>query len=157
MLFKADKSSRMSIPKNKTVHGIEIKKVPVGRYITAIKEMEELPSLIVQECFPGKSLEEILAAFQLVEQAQVISMVTKLLVIAPEHIVSACCSIVGMDPSDVMERLTPKELADVMKEFWTVNDLSDFFGDVWGLLKKALPTLLSTGSSGGSPSEKASA
>lgn len=155
MFRKADKSARMSLPKAKAVHGVEIKKVPIGRYIAAIKDMEELPALIVQECFPGKSLEGILASLREVDQAEVIALVSRLLVVAPAHAVRAICGIIGADEQDVLERLTPKELADVVREFWVLNDMSDFFADVWGLLKRALPTL-TTGSSDGSPSEQAS-
>ena len=43
-----NKSAAMSLPKNKKVHGIEIKKVPVGKYIAAMREMEELPGIIVR-------------------------------------------------------------------------------------------------------------
>lgn len=150
-LFGKNKSAEMSLPKPKMVHGIEIKKVPIGQYIRAMKEMEEIPRLIVEECFPDKSAADIIAMFTTIDQGVLIALIGKLLVVLPGHIVEALCSIIGIDVDTAMNKLTPKELMDIVKEYWKMNDMSDFFGNVWGLIKAKLPTLI-TGFKNGSPS-----
>lgn len=153
--FKKDKSTQMTMPEPKMVHGIEVKKVPVGQYIKAMKQMEDLPRVIVEECFPGKSMAEVLGMFTSADEGAVVTLLGKLLVVLPEHIVDALCSIMGLDGDIVMNNLTPKELLDVLKAYWQLNDMSDFFKGVWGLIKGKLPTL-TTGFKNGSPLEKAS-
>ena len=150
-----NKSSAMSLPKNKKVHGIEIKKVPVGKYIAAMREMEELPGIIVRELFPGKSMADILLEFSNANEEFAVALLGKLLIVLPEKLLEALCSIVDIDVNTAIEQLTPKELLDIMREFWKINELSDFFKSVSGLIKQKLPTQ-NTGSSDGSPLQKAS-
>lgn len=156
MFFKRDKSTDMTLPEVRVVHGIAIRKVPVGQYIRAMKQMEDLPRVIVEECFPGQSMADVLTMFTAVDEGVLVTLLGKLLVVLPEHLVDALCSIIGLDKEVVLNNLTPKELLDVIQAYWAENDMSDFFKGVWGLIKAKLPTLI-TGSSAGSPSEKASA
>jgi hypothetical protein len=148
-IFNKKKSTDMSLPQAMRIHGIEIKKVPVGQYIKAMKEMEDLPRLLVEECFPGKSIADIIAILTSTDQAMLMALIGRLIIVLPSHIVEALCSIVGIPIETAMENLTPKELKDVVKDFWKLNDLTDFFGSVWELIKAKLPTLIS-GSSVGS-------
>jgi hypothetical protein len=146
----------MSLPKSKTVHGVEIKKVPVGKYLSAMRELEELPGRIINSLFPGKSLDEILASFSGATDDTVINLAITLLRVAPEHAIEALAVILSLDAEVIKNNLTPKELSDVVKAFWELNDMTDFFADVSGLLKKMLPTLIANGSRSGSPSERPS-
>ena len=150
-----NKSAAMSLPKNKKVHGIEIKKVPVGKYIAAMREMEELPSIIIHELFPGKSMADIMADFSRADEEFAIGLMGKLLIVLPEKLLEALCSVIGISAQVAMEQLTPKELLDITREFWKINELSDFFKSVSGLIRQKLPTQ-NTGSSDGSPLQKAS-
>jgi hypothetical protein len=152
-MFFQNKSVGMSLPQTKTVHGVEIKKVPVGRYINALKKSEELPAVICEKCFPGESLDTVVKAFMNAEKDTVITVVGKLLVVAPELIVSVMCDIMDLDFETTINTYTPKELLDIGLAFWELNDLSDFFGRVWGLLKAMLLTQ-NIGYKSGSPLPK---
>ena len=153
-LFK-NKSAGMSLPRVSKIHGIEIKKVPIGQYIAAMREMEDLPSVIISELFPGQNMAEIISGLTSADEGFAISLLGKLLVVLPERLVEAVCEILSLDNDMVMNTLTPNELLDVLKEFWELNDLTDFFKSVSGLLKIKLPAQ-KIGSSDGLPSEKAS-
>lgn len=155
-IFNKDKSTQMSVPKAKYIHGIEVQKTPVGRYIRAMKDMEELPAVLVQQCFPGQSLDDVLHMLADADQNTMIVLLGKLLTVLPEHLVNAVCNIMDIDTEVAMNQLTPKELLDVFQAFWEMNDLSDFFASVWGILKKKLPTQ-NTGSKNGLRQAKASA
>ncbi len=155
MALFQNKSAAMSLPKSRKIHGIEIKKVPIGRYIEAMREMEDLPGLIVHELFPGKSMAEIMQSFTEADEGFAISLLGKLLVVLPERLIEVICRVVGLEKEAALERLTPKELLDIVQAFWALNDLTDFFRSVSGLLKAKLPAQ-KTGSSDGSPSRKAS-
>lgn len=137
------KSAAMSLPETQTIHGVEIKKVPVGQYIRAMKQMEDLPRIIVEECFSGKSMADVIALMANANEAVVVSLLGKLLIVLPEHLVKALCSIIGLDVETALDKLTPKELFDVVKAYWELNEMSDFFDNVSGLIKAKLPTLIS--------------
>lgn len=139
-LFAKDKSTQMSMPQSRMVHGVEIKKAPVGQYIQAMKGMEELPTTLMHACFPDKTLEDVVDIFRTVDEEEILPLLSRCLVSLPEHLIMAVCDIIGLDKGIAMNKLTPKELMDVFCVFWEVNELSDFFKNVWELLKKKLPT-----------------
>ncbi|MGE5494616.1 MAG: hypothetical protein ACM3S4_04875 [Burkholderiales bacterium] len=152
--FSKNKSAGITLPKSKTVHGIEVKKVPVGKYLSAIRELEELPAAIISDLFPSKKFGDIMAELVELTDESLIRIATRLLVIAPEYVVNALAIIIDVDKDLIKNTLTPKELCDVVKTYWELNDMTDFFGTVSGLIKAKLPTLIS-GSNVGSPSPKA--
>lgn len=140
-MFFRDKSVKVTLPETKMVHGVEIKKVPVGRYINALKKQEELPAVILDTCFPGKSIDEIAAMFMSADRDTIIYVAGRLLASAPELAVSILCEIIGLDYEHTINTYTPTELLDIATAFWEVNDLSDFFKRAWALIKEKLLTL----------------
>lgn len=150
------KSANISLPKAAIVHGIEVRKVPIGRYLTAMRELEELPGIIIGELFPGKTISDIFAEITTITDEKLLQVTLKLITVAPEHIIEALAMVLDVDKTMLMDTLTPKELCDVIREYWSMNEMSDFFGVVLGLIKKKLPALPipNTGSSAGSPLAK---
>ncbi len=154
-IFGMNKSTGITLPKSKIVHGIEVKKVPVGKYLSAMRELEELPGVIINELFPGKQFSEIMDGLTKMTDESLIRILTRLFIIAPEYVVNTISLILDVDKEIIKNSLTPKEFCDVVKEYWALNDMTDFFGTVSGLIKAKLPALI-TGSKNGSPSPKAS-
>jgi plasmid maintenance system antidote protein VapI len=154
--LKNNRSLGVTLPKGKRVHGIEVKKVPIGVYLAAMRELEELPGQIISELFPGTSVTDIMAQLMELTDESLIRIITRLLVIAPEYAVNTLAAVIGADKDVIKNTLTPKEFCDVIKAYWAMNDMTDFFADVSGLIKRKLPTLIS-GSKNGSLSPKPSA
>ncbi len=154
-MFGKNKSTGITLPKSNIVHGIEVKKVPVGKYLSAMRELEELPGVIVNELFPGKQFNEIMKELTKMTDESLVRILTRLFIIAPEYVVNTISLILDVDKETIKNSLTPKEFCDVVKEYWALNDMTDFFGTVSGLIKAKLPALI-TGSKNGSPSPKAS-
>ena len=42
-------SEKLSLPKSEIVHGIEVKKLPCGKYFEAIEILKELPTNFIDE------------------------------------------------------------------------------------------------------------
>lgn len=141
MLFKRDKSVGVSLAENQILHGVEIKKVPVGKYIQALKKAEDLPGAVLSSVFPDMNIDDIINSISGINRDEVIVLFGRLLTTAPEIIVDTMCSIIGIDSEFVLDELTPKEFLDVCQAFWKLNDLSDFFANVWRLIKPKLSTL----------------
>lgn len=158
-IFKRNTSANISMPKPKTVHGIEVKKVPIGVYLDAMREIESLPMDILQDLFPGKTMTEVIAELMTLTDTGMANIITRLLKVAPEYIITMLSVILGVDKARIRDYLTPKEVCDVFKEYWAMNDMSGFFADVSGLLTPILGKLPTpnTGSSAGSPLPKRSA
>jgi len=155
-IFNKNASANISMPKPKLVHGIEVKKVPIGVYLDAMGELEGLPMEILQELFPGKNMTEVIAQLMTLTDAGLANVIMRLLKVAPEYIITVLAKILGVDKARIRDGLTPKEVCDVAKEYWKMNDMTDFFANVSGLILPMLEKLPTpnTGSKNGSPLPK---
>jgi hypothetical protein len=151
--FRKDKSMSVSLPKAQTVHGIEVKKAPIGQYLAAMREMEELPLQLIRDLFPGKTLTEIIAEFTTFTDDNLAELFVRILIVVPEKLIKVFVAITGIHEERIMD-LTPKEGVDVFKAWWALNDMTGFFADAAGLIKKLLPPIRGIGSSAGSQSER---
>ena len=148
-----EKSVKMSLPGTKKVHGVEIKKVPLGRYIEVMKELEDLPMELFQACFPDMTVEQLLSSLSSANKDTMLSLSGRVMSRAPGAIVRLFCGLMDMTEERALA-FTPAEYLDILTAFWAVNDLSGFFGKAWGLVQKRIPTR-NTGFKSGSPSPKA--
>ena len=146
-----DKSAAMTLPEARIVHGVEVRKVPIQQYITALQQLESLPKLLIEECFPGKKAAEALASLLSFNPEDFVGLLGRILVVAPSNMVDALCLMLGLEAETIKNEKTPNEFKDIVKAYWELNDMTDFFVDVWGLIKKKLLPTLNGGSSAGSP------
>lgn len=123
---------RTSIPKTKNIHGIEIKKLPMGAYLDAIESIKSLPEILFQKSFPGLTPDQVLSKFKKMDQDMLIEVVGNLLVSVPEQALRFMSALIGVE----YERLRDDPdiglngIKDIIKEFWKINDMQSFFSDV---------------------------
>ena len=123
MFFKKDKSIHMSIPKSYELYGVTIRKLPIAKYIAVLREVNDLPSLLLGELFPeGSNLNDSLERLQNLDRSTTLALIGRLL-----------------DPY-CENPLSLSELAEIIQAFWEINDMSDFFQTVQSLSRKAAPT-----------------
>ncbi len=124
------KTLKISNPEPKTVHGIVIKKQPIGKWLELTHFLEDLPRSIIQKMFPDQGPQEVLDYFKgfAEEPGRLLELLILLLGAMPAEIISLMCELMEADKDDVLQRLTPNEFVEVITEFWKVNDLTDFFG-----------------------------
>jgi len=121
----AEKSGEsLSLNKVKKIHGVEIKKMPCGKYFEALQTLKNLPEDFIKELSDNKQdfkLSEMLTI------ENIMNLITKLLIILPDFTFSFLSRLVGIDEDKMRNELTPKELIDIVKEFWKMNELESFF------------------------------
>jgi len=128
------KSFRISVPKGKVLHGIEVKKQPVGRYFEVMERMGTIIYEVLSEAFPGMTPSNILAYFVTMTPDKLQETTVKFMTLVPKRFVAILRSIVGADDNPNWDNLTPTEMMEVVKEFWALNDLSDFFKNARSVL-----------------------
>ena len=52
MLFRTDKSLKTSLPLQKTMYGVAVTKLNVGRFLQVLQAAENLPSMLLEKLFP---------------------------------------------------------------------------------------------------------
>lgn len=164
MLFKKDKSIHMSIPKSYSLYGVTIRKLPIAKYIAVLREVNDLPSLLLGELLPDNgNLIDLLENLQSFDRSTILSLCGRLLKVVPEEFCKILSQLLDIPEErlldvDCQNPLSLSELAEIIEAFWKVNDMSDFLMTVQSLTKKATParSKANTGFRDGSQSPKVS-
>jgi len=139
---------RKSIPKSKIIHGIEIKKLPLGAYLDAIDSIKNLPEILLEKSFPGLTPDQVLNKFKSMDQDMLIQVASNLLVTIPEQALRFIAKLIGTEYEVLRNdsKIGLNGIKDIIKEFWKINDMQSFFKDVWKALQGSLMKQTNTGS-----------
>lgn len=148
----------MSIPKSYTLHGVTITKLPIAKYIAVLREINDLPSLLLGELFPeGSNLNDSFERLQNLDRSTTLALIGRLLKVVPEEFCKILSQLLDIPEERLLDvncenPLSLSELAEIIEAFWKVNDMSDFLMTVQSLTKKATParSKANTGFSDGS-------
>ena len=158
-MFRKNRSLEISAPKDKIIHGVYVRKLPICKYIKLLHAMEELPQLLIGKAFPGKGVDDMFKYFANLSKDGFMELISRLLAVVPEELMKLLSELLEIPIERLLEdrpdALSPKELLDVICYFWDLNDMTDFFENarqLAGRLKAA-----NIGSSAGSQPPKASA
>lgn len=129
--------SNESLSLNETVkmYGVEIKKMPCGKYFEALQTLKNLPEDFIQELSDNKQdfrLSEMLSLDNL------INLITKLLMIAPKFLFGFLSKLLDIEEDYIKNELSPTELVEICKKFWEINKLESFFDQ----MKPAMKSLM---------------
>lgn len=130
-MFKSNEN--LSLSKTKKMYGVEIKKMPCGKYFEALQTLKNLPEGFIKELSkdnPDFKLSEMLTMENLV------TLVTRLLIILPDFTFTFLSALMDIEEDKMRNELTPKELVDIVQEFWKINELESFFEVVKSMMSK---------------------
>jgi len=155
-MFKKDKSLKVSAPEQRAVHGVAIKKLPIGKYIEVLRTAEDLPSLLFGQAFPEVSnFGELAGRLVNLDRDALLKTIGRLLITVPTE----ACTLISnlfdiplerMLDSECDDPLSLNELAEVLIAFAEANDYSNFFMNVQKLAKSMKPATAQTGCKNGS-------
>lgn len=120
----AKSNENKSLPKTKTIHGVEIRKMPCGKYFEALQTLKDLPEDFMKELSKDK---ENFKLSEMMSVEGITELVMRLLVILPDFTVRFLAKLMEIDEDKIINELTPVELAEIIKEFSKLNDLESFF------------------------------
>lgn len=113
-----------SLAKTIKKYGVEIKKMPCGKYFEALQTLKDLPEDFI------KKLSDNGQDFKLSEMftvENIMTLITKLLIILPDFTFNFLSKLMDIDRETLENQLTPKEMLDIIRDFWTINELESFF------------------------------
>lgn len=121
-----DSSVEMSIPRERVLHGVVIKKLPIGKYLSAMQTLNNLPEILLKTCFPDMRPDEVIESMKTIDQDTLYGMLGRLLQVVPEQLFRVIADLTDADYDHIVGNLSPKELFEVLLAFWEANDLTDF-------------------------------
>jgi len=127
-------NEQKSLAKVVKLHGIEIRKMPCGKYFEALQTLKNLPTDFIKELSEGN---EEFKLSEMITMENLTVLVTKLMLIAPKFLFSFLSNILDVDESVLRDELSPNELLEVCIKFWEVNELENFFSKMKSIVKKS--------------------
>ena len=122
-----------SLPRVKKIHGVEIEKKPCGKYFEALQTLKDLPEDFIKELSDNGQDFKLSEMFTI---ENIMTLITKLLIILPDFTFNFLSKLMEIDRDVLENQLTPKEVLDVIKEFWKINELESFFDQMKPILSK---------------------
>lgn len=123
---------RLSLPKKIEVCGVEIKKMPCGRYFDALQTLRDLPQNFMNVAFEGKEVK----LSELMSLDKIIDLVMKLFITLPDFTVKFLSELMDIDAEIIRNELSPLDLVKVIKKFVEVNELESFFEEMKPIMMK---------------------
>lgn len=121
-------SEKLSLPKVEEIHGVEVKKMPCGKYFEAIELLKEMPTKFIEELEKEfKKDHEEFKLSSLMTKDKFMILVSKMLSVIPDFVIKMLAKLLDIKESKIRNELSPKELADIIKKFWEINELESFF------------------------------
>lgn len=126
-----DKSLKISAPKEKILYGVKIRKLPIAKYIRLLQTAEELPQLLVGKIFPDMDITAIAQYLKTLDKDKLPDLIAKLMTVLPKEIMGLLSELLDIPierlTEDIPEALSLTELAEIILEFWQLNDMNGFF------------------------------
>ena len=126
-------SESISLNKAKKIHGVEVKKMPCGKYFEALQTLKDLPEDFIQQ-LSGDQEDFKLSEMFTVEN--IINLMAQLLIILPDFTFRAISVLMDIDEETLRNELTPKEVLEIVQEFWKMNELESFFAQMKPIMNK---------------------
>lgn len=131
----AKSNESLSLNETIKIHGVEIKKMPCGKYFEALQTLKNLPEDFIKELSDNQQdfrLSEMLSLDNL------INLITKLLMIAPKFLFSFLSKLLDIEEKYIENELSPTELVEICKKFWEINKLESFFEQMKPAMKRLM-------------------
>lgn len=126
-------NDELSLNKSVKMYGVEIKKMPCGKYFEALQTLKNLPEGFIKELSDNKQDFKLSEMFNL---ENLIDLITKLMLIAPKFLFSFLSTLLDIDEEVIRDELSPIELIEICKKFWEINKLESFFDQMKPVLEK---------------------
>ena len=124
-----------SLAKNAKIHGVEIKKMPCGKYFEALQTLKNLPEDFIKELSDNKQDFKLSEMFTM---GNIMTLVTRLLIVMPNFTFEFLSKLMEIDKEILEDKLTPKQVLDIIQEFWRINELESFFDQMKQIMKKVI-------------------
>lgn len=134
----AKSNEELSLKEEVKLYGIIVRKMPNGAYFRALQTLKNLPKNFIEIL----ELDENSKLSDLLDTKNIGNIIIKLLMVLPGFTFDFLSELMDIDRNVLEEELTPTETIEIVKKFWEINRLNDFFEQmkpiIASLMKKTL-------------------
>lgn len=121
-------SVNKSLPREKLVRGYRVERMPIGRYLQALRLLQEAPEEWLREILPERDGMSVLSALKEMDVSQLQKVFLNAAAVLPEKAVSLFAEVSGIEEEKLLSDpdIGLDGLLELMKAFWEVNGLENF-------------------------------
>lgn len=126
----------LSLNNSKTMYGIKIKKLPLGKYLELTKKVNILFNDLFEKGFSNESIEEILESIININKEELINLFNGIFKIAPDLLIDFIVDVLEVDKNKFINNneIGLYELTEIIETFIEINNL----GKLMPKLKKVI-------------------
>lgn len=142
----------LSLPREKTIRGYTIRRMPIGQFLTALQTLRELPGEALNILLPGLTPQTMLSRVKELTAEELKEMAARLLTVLPGYGVSLLSRLMGVEESDLLrdERIGLDGLMEMLEAWMELNGIENFMRAAGALQVKVRKAITPAGSSGSS-------
>ena len=142
----------VSLPGNVTVRGCEIRRMPLGKFLQAIRLLETFPRETAEKLTPGGDLAGVMEMLRTLDRGKLIDLAFKALAVVPAQMVALIAQLTEIPQERLLNdaAIGADGLLEIIEAWLEVNDLGNFMraaGRVRGQISRAAAGMR-TGSKG---------
>lgn len=132
-------SIRSSLPHEKYVRGYAIKRLPLGRYLSAMESVKDAPSRLLKELFPDLNAGQVLEKLRTIRPDEVRQLLSKLMTVAPEILLTLLAELTDIPYERLRDdpNIGLDGLAEILDALFEVNKMENFLQALKPLTEKA--------------------
>lgn len=140
----------LSLPREKTVRGYPIRRMPIGQFLTALQTLRGMPEELVDTLMPGLTPQTMLDRFRTLTAQELKTLLVRTLTVLPGYGVSLLSQLMGVEESALLrdEMVGLDGLAEMLEAWMEVNRIENFIKAAGALQEKVRSSTTPGGSSG---------
>lgn len=122
----------VSLPQGKTVCGYEIKKMPLGAFLKAVRLLQDTPKELIDAMYPGEGLEGMLARLKTMDKDGLQALIMRALCVLPDKVIALFSQLSGISESKLTgdANIGLDGLMEMMLAWIEVNGIENFIKGV---------------------------
>ena len=127
----------LSLANSKTMYGIKIRKLPIGKYLELTKKINILGKDLLEKGFNNKSIEEILQDLSNINKDELIKLFNGLLNTSPDLVINFMVDVLEVDKDKLInnDEIGLYELIEMIEAFIELNNLGKLIEKFKKLIK----------------------
>jgi hypothetical protein len=118
----------VSLPRSVTVRGCEVRRMPLGKYLQAIRLLETFPRETAEMLVPGGDIADVLELLKTPDRSRLIDLALKALAVVPGQAVALIAELTEIPQERLLndESIGADGLLEIAEAWLKVNDAENF-------------------------------
>lgn len=118
----------LSLPKERTVRGYTIKRMPIGAYLKALQTLQDFPRDVAAKLLPSGNVLALLEQLKKIDRATLADLAIKALTIVPEQCMGLVCQLTGIPKAKLLTDadIGMDGLAEIVDAWLEINGAENF-------------------------------